>query len=258
MPFTPAHVAAVLPLRRWGRVTLPFAALAAGSVSPDLPYYLPGLGLLNRWTHTAVGIVTVDVLLGLALWAVWRSAATALRDLSPVAVRERWHPPGWGASAWWAVLVAVAIGAATHVVWDDFTHAGRFASTHLGFLAATYPSPLGPLPGYRYAQYLSGAIGLTIVIIAAVRHPRTPATPVPDPRPARVVAALCVAAGLAGAGYRLVAAGAPAIGWDTFAFQSLTGGIGAASVVLLLSCWALALAPRMVGWARASGGAAGQ
>ena len=41
MPFTPSHVAAILPLAGRRDRGLPLAALAAGSMSPDLPYFQP-------------------------------------------------------------------------------------------------------------------------------------------------------------------------------------------------------------------------
>lgn len=239
MPFTPSHIAAVLPLRRAGGV-LPFAALAAGSLSPDLPYYLPVLAPANRWTHTAIGIVTVDLVLGLALWAVWRSIATPLHELVPAAVRERWTPAGWRVAAWWALPVSVAIGAATHVGWDEFTHPGRYLTTHLPLLAATYPGPLGPLPGYAWAQYASGVFGLAVLTIAAARAQRSR---MPLTRPSRAAAALgwaCAAAFAAGAAARVTQAGGVSIGPNALAFASLTGGIAAAGTTLLVACWGLA------------------
>ena len=254
MPFTPSHVAAILPFRRVR--ALPLGALAAGSMAPDLPYYVPALGFLSSWTHTIGGIVSLDVLFGVALWALLRSAAEPLSELSPAAVRERWDPLGW-AAAWWAVPAAAALGAATHVGWDEFTHAGRYATTHLGFLAATYPSPLGPLAGYRYLQYASGVVGLAILLAAGLRQPRT-TDPAPNPRLARVVPWLCLAAGMVGAGSRIVGAGGFGIRWDALVFATVTGGIAAAAGTLLLTCWATVAAPRMIGWARASGGAADQ
>lgn len=69
MPFTPAHVAAVLPLRgRWG---LPFAALAAGSMSPDLPYFLP-FTLTRAATHS-IWSVPLAVMIGAATHVAWDS-----------------------------------------------------------------------------------------------------------------------------------------------------------------------------------------
>ena len=35
-------------------------------MSPDLPYYLPALTPLGGWTHTLPGLVTIDVVFGLA------------------------------------------------------------------------------------------------------------------------------------------------------------------------------------------------
>ncbi len=255
MPFTPSHVAAVLPFRRFG--TLPFAALAAGSMSPDLPYFLPGLRFLGGWTHTPAGIVTLDVLLGLALWALWRSVAEPLHELAPAGIRERWDPPGWAVAAWWALPAAIVIGAVTHVGWDEFTHAGRYGTTHLAFLAASYPGLLGALAGYRYAQYASGAFGLAVIVVAALRRTRTPQPLRRPTRLARALPWLCLVGGAVGAGVRIMGDGGFGIAWDALAFAAITGGLGAAAAVLLLACWGHAAVPRVVGWARAGSGAAG-
>ena len=191
--------------------------------------------------------------------ALWRSAAGALRDLSPAAVRERWVPAGWTVAAWWVVPLALAIGAATHVGWDEFTHPGRWGTTALPALAASYPSPVGPLAGYRYAQYASGAVGLAAVALAAWRRPRTRGEgDAGHPALARSLPWLVGAAGLAGGVARVLASGGFGLPWDAIAFAGLTGGIGVAALTLLAVCWGVALAPRMVGWARAGGGATGQ
>ena len=242
MPFTPSHVAAVLP---FGRLrVLPFAALAAGSMSPDLPYFLPGLRSLGGWTHTLAGIVTLDILLGLALWALWRSVSAPLHELVPAGIRERWTPPGWAVGSWWALPAAIALGAATHVGWDEFTHAGRWGTTHLDFLAASYPSPLGPLAGYRYAQYASGVIGLAVLIIMALLRKRTPQPPVVITALARTMPWLCLVAGTVGAGLRIVADGGVSRAWDAVAFSGITGGVGAAVATLLLAAWGQAARSR--------------
>lgn len=152
---------------------MPFAALAAGGMSPDLPYYLPG----DRWapmpaTHSFWGVLSWDLLFGLAIWAAWCLARQPLHDLAPRYIRSRWHHPAIGFQGWKRAPVAVLIGSITHVVWDEFTHAGRFGTTHLSNLANTYPSPLGPLEGYRYLQYASGVLGLVVLLWAWQRIPR--------------------------------------------------------------------------------------
>jgi hypothetical protein len=224
MPFTPSHVAAVLPLRRSG--VLPFAALAIGSMSPDLPYYLPGLRRLGALTHTAWAIPTLDLALGVAAWLVWRWLAPAARELSPTPIRRRWRLPSTR-PRWWGVLAAVTIGAATHVLLDEFTHAGRFGATHIAALAASYPSPLGGRwEGYRWAQYLGGALGLVALAWVAGRSAVHPVESAP-PRLARWLPWTAVAAGIVGAAGAIGLAGGGSIGPRAAVFTALTGGIGA-------------------------------
>src|SRR3954454_24363510 len=54
MPFPPAHIAAVLPLRR--RWNLIWSALIIGSVAPDFEYFLT-LGPHTQRLHTFPGVV---------------------------------------------------------------------------------------------------------------------------------------------------------------------------------------------------------
>ncbi len=192
MPFTVSHVAAVLPLRRSARLraALPFAALAAGAMTPDLPVLVPWsshLGAGYARTHSLLGVLTLDVLLGVGFWAAWRLVAPVLRRLSPRPIRERWMLPSTRTGLA-RVPLAVALGAGTHVTWDSFTHTGRFGTRHIAVLADPQPwLPLG-LPGHSYAQYLSSVVGLVVLAVAATRLPRVPGrSPVaaahPDPRP---------------------------------------------------------------------------
>jgi len=158
MPFTVSHALAVLPLAtgRPGRRLVP-AALVIGSMVPDLPYFVPP----HRgwqWTHAASGPVTIDLLLGLLLFAGWRLLLRRpLVDLAPGWLAGRVHPPGqlhlpyWG----WAA-VSVVLGSITHVVWDTFTHRDRWGTNHIDVLG----DPLGPLPLFKWFQFGSGLVGL--------------------------------------------------------------------------------------------------
>lgn len=226
MPFTPSHVAAILPLRGRHSAALPFAALAIGSMSPDLPYFVPGLRWMGGLTHTGWAIVSLDVALGLVAWLLWRWLAPALKELSPTAIRRRWRLPA-ERPRWWGVPLALAIGAASHVLIDEFTHAGRFGATHLPLLAASYPSPLGGgWEGYRWAQYLGGAAGLAILAWVAGRSPVTPVQP-HRPRLARWLPWAAAVAALGGAAIAIPLAGGLSIAPRALVFAALTGGIGA-------------------------------
>ena len=163
MPITFSHPAAVVPLLGVGLVP---SALVIGSITPDLPYYLPG-PLTSARTHAASGIVTFDLVLGLLAFLVWHVllAPTAVA-LAPAALRER-LAPGLPVPAreyvprWWLVLVSLAIGAATHVVWDSFSHPGRWGTDRIGWLREEH----GPFMGYTWVQYGSGAVGFVVLAI---------------------------------------------------------------------------------------------
>ncbi|GAA2232920.1 DUF4184 family protein [Rarobacter faecitabidus] len=209
------------------------AALAAGSMSPDLPYFVTPLARLDVDTHTAAAIVSVNVVFGLLMWGVWRLLATGLHALVPSDVRERWVLPTWRDFPWWAVCVAVAVGAATHLLWDEFTHFGRFGTEHIPMLTAEFPSPLGPLMGYRYAQYFSGIAGLLAVAIVIVRLPRRAATPTESRWVTPAVVLACVLSGIAGSVIKVMLAGGVGIGVRAIAFEGITGGIAAIGLVLV-------------------------
>ncbi|PZT75337.1 MULTISPECIES: DUF4184 family protein [unclassified Streptomyces] len=150
MPFTLSHAAAVLPgIRRdgTGRGPLIASALVAGSFAPDLTYFadsvIPGAMEFGEVTHAVWGALTVDVLitaLALALWLLLRDPLVALlppRRQGRVHAWLRGGGSGAGAATGAGLravglrgaarfAVSAALGSATHVVWDAFTHQGRW------------------------------------------------------------------------------------------------------------------------------------
>lgn len=167
MPFTPSHAVVALAFRH-GRI--PASAVAIGAMTPDIGLYLP-FASAREATHSLLGIVTVDLALGafgLALW--WLLLSPAWRDLAPWLVRVRLRrpsrPPHGARARVTALLLAasgVVVGSTTHVVWDGFTHAGGPFVAAAPFLL----EQLGPFPGYKWAQYASGVLGLLGLGIAA-------------------------------------------------------------------------------------------
>ena len=236
VPFTPSHIAAVLPLRGRRDRGLPLAALAAGSMSPDLPYYQPVADwrLMSPATHSLAGILTWDLLFGVAMWAVWRAGAEPLHDLTPDTIRRRWRSASWptSPSGWVIVVPAVVVGAVTHVLWDEFTHIGRFGTTHIPAIAASYPMPWGPFPGYRLLQYASGAVGLAIIVWVGARQPSREPEPGPRPGLARATAWLVPLAALTAAAISV--ARLEDLGdLRALAFAGITSAIGTATTVLI-------------------------
>src|SRR5690606_1029122 len=65
-------------------------------------------------------------------------------------------------AAWRSVLLLVAsllVGVVSHIVWDLFTHEGRWGVALVPALGEQW----GPLPGYKWLQHGSSAIGLSII-----------------------------------------------------------------------------------------------
>lgn len=150
-----------IPLRRLG---LPVAALAVGSMVPDVAVFLPQV-FDYELTHSLLGVVTVDLGVGLLLllgWWHWFREPTL--DLLPETLRERVPVrSGFAPSApsfWGRVVGSVLLGAATHVLWDSFTHDGPETTQWLPALADDW----GPWPGYQWLQVFSGAIGIVLVV----------------------------------------------------------------------------------------------
>ncbi len=172
MPFTLAHPAAILPFRQVR--FLRTAPLIVGAVTPDVPYYLP-LGPSGRPlrfgldTHTVLGSYTLDLALGIALLL----AVVLLREPLTVLLppRARWlalealEPFRRRAAEWLFAPLAILIGVWSHLLWDSFTHVDGWAVRRIPALGDTVT--IGWYTGeiYHILQYLSSAIGLTILAV---------------------------------------------------------------------------------------------
>jgi hypothetical protein len=184
VPFTLSHAAAVLPAVRAdgsGRGRLVPAVLVAGSFAPDLTYYaasvLPGAMGFGAVTHSFPGVFTVDVAIAWVLTWLWLFAREPLVALLPRArqgrtaallrcgaSRARVTP---GAAWWW--YVSAALGSLTHVVWDAFTHDGRWGMRLLPVLGRN----VAGFPLYWYLQYggsLVAAVVIAVFVVIALRR----------------------------------------------------------------------------------------
>lgn len=196
MPFTLSHAAAVLPaIRRNGTARWPLfpSALVAGSFAPDITYFadtvIPGAMEFGSITHTFLGVVTVNVGIAAVLVTVWVLLREPLAALLPVRVRgrvhafvrgQRWTRASFGPSAWLWFAVSAALGAASHVVWDAFTHHSRWGTELLPVLS----SSVGGFPVFQLVQYGSSALALLVIgWFAATGLRLTPKAPAPEEVP---------------------------------------------------------------------------
>lgn len=176
MPITPAHAAAAWPVHRaWRR--LPLAALVIGTLSPDLEYVLR-LTPRGKFAHSPVGLVVFCVPATLLLWWAWRALVRpALMPLLPPGLRRAAElpPPGRRTDALPLAIFAALLGAATHVLWDGFTHQDGWAVALWPMLAQRAFGPTSQT-WFSLFQYASSAVGVVIVAVwAAVQVRRYPA-----------------------------------------------------------------------------------
>ncbi len=164
---TLAHPAAVLPLRRLG---LPMSALVTGSMVPDIPVFLEW-HRAYQLTHSLLGILVIDVGLAVCVLLVWFPfARDAVVDMAPGQVRSRLAERArLTGRQWLLVAPAASLGAATHLLWDSFTHPGRWGPDHIEWLRTEHAG----LEGLRWSQYVSGVIGLAIVIWVSTTYLRS-------------------------------------------------------------------------------------
>ncbi|GAA5203634.1 DUF4184 family protein [Microbacterium jejuense] len=175
MPFTPSHAVVALPFVRTPLVP---AAVAVGAMTPDLPLFVRGLPLQYGTAHSFAWL-PVTMAVALVLLLVWRCVLRpAARELSPRWLAGR-LPGEWDAGAPASLgetfagrsgghagvrsvlllAASLAIGVVSHILWDLFTHEGRWGSSVFPLLDAAW----GPFPGYKWLQHGSSVVGLAIL-----------------------------------------------------------------------------------------------
>jgi hypothetical protein len=171
MPITPAHAAAAWPLHRAFR-RLPAAALVIGTMSPDLEYVLR-MQPLGKFGHSPQGLFVFCLPVTVVLWWAWRATILpALTPLLPPALRAAAEapPPGRATDAVPLAMVAALLGAATHVLWDGFTHDTGWAVALIPAMRGVPFARFPNLPWFSIAQYTSSVTGALIALVWAARE----------------------------------------------------------------------------------------
>ncbi len=180
MPFTLAHAAAVLPLRRRGLV---FSALIVGSMAPDFEYFF---GVTRPISHTLPGILTFTFPLALAVlvifhvvvkWpAIWLLPHGIQARVIVPARQFRWLP----LSRLGQIVASLLVGITTHIAWDGFTHSDGWATHRWPQLRHVISVPLyHPMKLFAALQLSCSVIGVLLLASCFVRwYLRTAPEPV--------------------------------------------------------------------------------
>lgn len=212
MPFTFSHAAAVVPLNRRGLV---LSALVVGSMAPDFEYFLR-LQRTTAISHTVPGLFLFCVPAGLVVLALFHFLLKQpLLALLPVSHQRRLLPVTreftlLPARRLLLILVSLALGTFSHLVWDSFTHYYGWGVQRLPWLRTVIlETSFGRLQVYKALQHGSTLVGLGLLGYWYARwYRRAPAAPLPSPPlPAMarlgIVALIALAAGLVAASYGL-------------------------------------------------------
>lgn len=167
MPFTLSHAALAAPLARRGLV---FSAVVAGSIAPDLEYFLR-LNTNSLWAHTYPGALLFPLPAALlALWCFHTCLKQPLLALLPPAHRTLLEPYA-GPFAFLPlrrfghIVLSAAIGIVVHLFLDSMTH-------DYGIVVRHWPRLSKPLFHYGTQSFLvcdagqvMASVGLLLVLI---------------------------------------------------------------------------------------------
>ncbi|QDS33739.1 DUF4184 family protein [Brevibacillus brevis] len=178
MPFTFAHPAIVLPLRKckW----FSFSALVFGSMAPDFEYFFR-MQPFSVYSHTMLGLWLVDLPIAILLAFLYQYVVK-----KPMLARlPEWIGRGLGYTnngsrmpAWRTAIVfmySALLGSLSHIAWDAFTHEGGRMVDHFLFLQQTILITHYKVPVYKLLQHGStifGGLAILYVIARSARNNR--------------------------------------------------------------------------------------
>jgi hypothetical protein len=234
MPFTLAHAAAALPFRRT-RLNMP--ALVVGCFAPDFEYFLR-LGPHGSFGHRLAGLFLLDLPLGLIfLWVFHAYVQEPSLTLLPVGFQRRLNSRRHSLSLSGPVhlslvLVSILMGAASHLLWDSFTHRTFWPYHHLKILSQRLSIAGSTVEVYKLLQHVSTLFGMLVLLIWVVRWYRK-TTPDNQPIPAQRIklAVTLIVVALVGAMVRAyVGVGMPT---NTRATQAFIAECGITAITLV-------------------------
>lgn len=182
LPFTLAHPAAVLPLRRW----LVFSALVVGSMAPDFHYYFY-LAPDADVSHSLSGTFLYCLPAGLAvLWVFHRLLKLPIISLLPEAHAQKLMAlagdfPFTPLPRTLLIVASLLVGTSTHLLWDSVTHGGGWVVQEVPFLqTVVFPQIFGERSVFSVLQHASTVLGMaTLVIFYWMWYRKAPSLAIP-------------------------------------------------------------------------------
>jgi Domain of unknown function (DUF4184) len=167
MPFTLAHPAAVLPLKRFCPRYLSFSALLIGSTTPDAGYALSRYKM-DTYAHSFVGSFVFCLPVGLLMLAALYGLRRPVVERLPVRLREVYQPLSRQPIASPLILIlSLLMGTWTHLAWDEVTHSHSRSVLDSRFLQTPLFSIHGQIIQVCHVLwYLSSFAGVAVLCFA--------------------------------------------------------------------------------------------
>lgn len=182
MPFTLAHPAILLPFLKTKKHFLSATGLVVGSVVPDFDY-LVKMSVKGQHSHSLTNLFLINLPVALVmailfhkviknnlignLPAFFQSRFFALRQFDFIAYIKRYP---------FAFLAAAFFGAASHLLWDNFTHNGGFFVRYFSFYQSAIPYGGVKYPMFYALQQISTCVGLLSISLYILFMKPQPAT----------------------------------------------------------------------------------
>ncbi|MEZ4800276.1 MAG: DUF4184 family protein [Flavobacteriales bacterium] len=177
MPFTFSHPAIVLPLTFLPRKWFSLTGLVIGSLTPDFEYFLR-MKIKSSYSHTIDGLFWFDLPLGLLLAFIFHNIVRdSLFNNLPAVLYSRFSTfkqLGWNGyfkKNWLVVTISILIGAASHLLWDSFTHDHGYFVQTIPTLQNSVDFIGGQIPILKILQHSSTIIGGLIIAFAIYKLP---------------------------------------------------------------------------------------
>ncbi|MEP7265146.1 MAG: DUF4184 family protein [Bacteroidota bacterium] len=172
MPFTPAHIAVVIPFRKWFRNPVYFTALVIGSIVPDMEYFLR-FNPASGFSHTIRGIFMFDIPLTLLLLWLWNIyIRKSVINYFPF---YRFSNTGSDSTSskniknYLLIILCAFLGIITHLLWDGFTHGKGYFVQRISFLGEDVFSGYFRMKVCYLLWYVCSFIGTVIVVFYSFR-----------------------------------------------------------------------------------------
>lgn len=178
MPFTFCHPAIVFLFRVFPKRYFSLIGLIIGSMAPDFEYFLR-MRISSTIGHSLHGIFLFDLPLSLLIaYVFFNTVSKDLINNLPKYFRERllfitkidWNI--YYKENRLVVIYSIVLGAATHILWDGFTHKSGYFVLQYGFLSSYINIFSYSVGVYKILQHTSTLIaGMFLLLLISKLKP---------------------------------------------------------------------------------------